>query len=88
MSKVYILSDYGEYGSEHVVATLDKSKVELLAEKYWGCVDLDRLQYASGHPTAREELLGLLEADTANKESGIDLFFGWGGVQLHIVELE
>ena len=86
--KVYLLSDHGEDGSEDVVATLDKSKVEGLAEKYFGRYGMDKPQYASGHPTMREALLGLLSLDLQTKENGTSLCYGWGGPQLHIIELE
>ena len=87
--KVYLLSDHGESGSEHVVATLDKSKVEGLAEKYFGGYGMDRPQYASGHPTMREKLLELLKIDMQTEDrDGRKLCYGWGGPQLHIIELE
>jgi len=84
--KVYILGDYGEYGAENVVATLEKSEVMALAEENYGGF-MDRPQYASGHPTMRETLTDLLGEDKAVRE-GTDLCFGWGGPQLYIIELE
>lgn len=78
--KAYLISRYDEYGSEDVRGTLDKSKVrELLVT----------------HPARRNrpleadyeaKLAELLEAD--EPVDGTDLGHGWGGFQLHIVELE
>jgi hypothetical protein len=78
--KVYLISNYGEYGSEAVRATLDKSKVrELLATH----PDMH------GEPLPKDyeqSLKRMLEADEL--ADGHDLGRGWGGFQLHIVELE
>ena len=75
--KVYILSDYGEYGSVNVMATLDKDKVlSLLIDSELGCGNrLDTVK----------KLTGLLDADEIN--DGEDLEDNWGGSMLHIIEL-
>lgn len=73
--RVYLLSDYGEHGSCHVVATVDITKLPgLLTEKfpYWA---------EEAMPQLRELLLEDAPID------GRDLLIGWGGVQLHVIEL-
>ncbi len=75
--KVYLLSDYNEHGSENVVGTMDKNKVvELLQTKFpfWAQDDA-------------EELKKLLEEDVPSTMP-YTLGKGWGGVQLHIIELQ
>ena len=90
MPKVYLLSDYGEHGSENVIATLDRTKVPDLLQVFFGHHHLDYVgPHGDGrlHPTAHEKLAELLAADIPSKY-GTNLSFGWGGVQLHIIELK
>lgn len=78
MAKVYLLSDYKEYGSENMAGTMDKSKViELLTNNF---------NYISDKTEYCEKLEILLEEDISSKDP-VDLGKGWGGVQLHIIEL-
>jgi hypothetical protein len=79
MAKVYLISCYDEYGSTEVRATLDNTKVrDLLAT------------HPELHNGISEEydkrLAELLVAD--KPVDGADLGRGWGGFQLHIIELE
>ena len=78
--KVYILSTYQEDGAEDVQATLDKSKITQLLKnlsvKYDGPMDFEE-----------EKLKVVLENDQSN-QLGHKLSDGWGGVMLHIIELE
>ena len=75
--KAYILSDYNEHGAENVVATLDKTKVMELMKSNFQWVnqeDIDKLEY-------------YLEIDKPSKDAN-NLAVGWGGIQLHIIELQ
>jgi hypothetical protein len=77
--KVYLISCYGEHGSEDVKATLDKTKVRDLLITH---------PEMRGEPLDDEyeqSLKRLLEADEPTES---DLGRGWGGFQLHIIELE
>lgn len=76
--RVYIISIYEEDGAEGVRATLDKTKVESLLVTH----------PILGKDQCAEEITHLrdfLEKDVPGK---FDLSRGWGGFQLHIVELE
>jgi hypothetical protein len=79
MAKVYMISCYDEDGSTDVRATLDKGKVRGLLETH-----------PELHSGISEEydkrLTELLAAD--KPVDGADLGRGWGGFQLHIIELE
>jgi len=76
--KVYLISTYGEEGAEKVRATLDKSKVlGLLADSLEGAVEIEY----------EENLAKFLLEDEIHTD-GLNLGHGWGGYQLHIVELE
>jgi hypothetical protein len=78
--RVYILSNYEEYGAENVHATLDKARLFNLLERHYGPVtDGDRARLVDF--VARDELTPL-------DEGGDEVVEGWGNVQLHIVELE
>ena len=80
MTFIYMLSDYGEYGSDNVVATLDKSIVAQLLMEHW----------PHAFDECIKELARLLDEDEeklAKTKTGHDLEGGWGGVQLHIIEL-
>lgn len=77
--RVYIISWYEENGAQGVRATLDKNKVSELVSTH----------PEHRHPLSKEyelTLKSLLEADAPI--DGQDLGKGWGGFQLHIVELE
>jgi hypothetical protein len=78
---VYILSMYGEYGAERVTATCDKSRVPALLEAYAVCYP------HSSFDEDRDALAELLAEDCPS-EGGHDLGHGWGGMMLHIVELD
>lgn len=81
--RVYILSDYEEHGAENVRATIDKNKVVELFENLvskW-----EDVNYAT---KCRAKLNQLLENNILTTQCGKDLGDGWGGLQLHIIELE
>lgn len=75
--KVYLLSDYEENGSTNMVGTNDKDKV----------MDLMKSCFAWAYDEDSEELKKLLEEDKPSC-SPYTLGKGWGGVQLHIIELQ
>lgn len=77
--KAYILSNYDEHGAEDVHVTTNKDHVIDMAKKHFPdflvAEELDRLNY-------------LLETNDVIQVKGMDLGRGWGGLQLHIVEIE
>ncbi len=75
---VYLLSDYNEYGSEHVHATLDRSALIAIMKKHWPGWKTELL----------EELLKRPDSELDDEGGSINLDQGWGGVQLHVVKLE
>ena len=78
--KVYLISLYDEYGSEQVRATLDLSRVREL---------LDTHPERRKGPLPKEYEKNLTELLGKNEAGGPwNLGHGWGGFQLHIVELE
>lgn len=84
MAYVYLLSHYGEYGSEHVKATLDRAVLPsllaaLMAEQFR---NLDPKCDVAG----LSALLERTDADLA-AEGSHNLDKGWGGIQLHVVLL-
>jgi len=81
MQYVYLLWDHGEYGPEHLVATLDKRKLPELAK------DLNEQDWfeRTGKPNLVNNLAALLELD--NRPGIYPLMDGWGGLHLQIVEL-
>lgn len=84
--KVYILSTYDEHGAENVRATIDKNEVADIAAKMY----LELWKCNAGRDRSEEftKLSELLDADVLSGKNGTDLADGWGGMQLHIVELE
>jgi hypothetical protein len=78
--RVYILSDHGEYGAENVFATLDKDSVPALLD---GMMEPNYML----RETCLANLKELLESGELHAESGENLSPGWGGYQLHVVEL-
>ena len=86
--RVYILSVYEEYGAEEVVATLDKFHVEVMMDKYFSTCGLDERdghKFGELRETPRETLRRVLNEDTTGK---LIIQRGWGGIQLHVVELD
>jgi hypothetical protein len=76
--RIYILSDYSDYGADNVRATVDPAWLPTMLAHY-------------GREAGRDEALariGKAVAADVVSVSGIDLGDGWGGVQLHIVEAE
>jgi hypothetical protein len=81
--KVYILSTYEEHGAYHVVATLDRDKIiSLIQEKFTDIFPDEAINEAV---STAIELLKL-----PDPESGAcgGLNKRWGGIQLHVVNLE
>lgn len=76
MTYIYLLSDYEEHGSEHMVATLDRDKLFGLIENQWGAYNIPGLQELLKKPD--EEL---------DRGCGWNCPPGWGGPQLHVVKL-
>jgi hypothetical protein len=82
---VYLLSHYGEHGSEDVVSTLDRAHLPALLRQRWG--DWSHLPEAQGRLA---ELLERPDAELAGPTASNphNLTRGWGGVQLHVVRIE
>lgn len=78
MDKVYLLSTYGEDGSENMVGTTDKNKVIQLLKDNFKRIDEDKIQ----------KLTSLLNDDLLTDVYPDNLCNGWGGVQLHIIKLQ
>lgn len=109
MTYIYLLSDYEEHGAEHVVATLDRSKLQSMLDKHWPEPDWeahwsapmwahatdeqkatrkqDWLEVARANDVALAEFLLKPDAELADGMPKT-LGSGWGGIQLHVVELE
>lgn len=77
--KVYILSDYGEYGAEHVHATTNPKKLPAILKNMHYSRYADELKRTLANPIIRS-------GDST--VGGYNLTEGWGGAMLHIVELE
>lgn len=89
MTLVYILSDYEEQGANRVVATLDRDKLPALIDSNWPDVPHKKWDYAGWREEAKAtlaEYLQLSEADLISP-NGLNLHKGWGGAQLHVVNL-
>jgi hypothetical protein len=85
MAYVYILSDYEEHGAEHVVATLDRSKLMDLVDINWPEVDEWNTKAKAGL-AANLDLGDEILADRPDGD-GWNCHKGWGGMQLHVVVL-
>jgi hypothetical protein len=90
MAYVYILSDYEEHGAENVCATLDRGRLHQLVDKNW---PPPHNSTASKEWTAEahaglEEHLKKSDDVLSSKTSGWNCHSGWGGMQLHVVELK
>ena len=74
---VYLLGDYSEYGSENLVATLNRADLPRMLEENWPDEE------------AHRELSRYLEKtdeDLASEQS-LECNLSWGGVQLIVVKL-
>lgn len=76
---VYILSDHRLTGAEHMAATLDRTRLPALIERKWP----GEIAAYSG----LSDLLSKTDDALAANSFGWDCALGWGGVQLHVVQL-
>lgn len=77
--KVYLLSTYEEHGAKDVVGTTDPSKLPEMLKTFgpnFGGMEYELRQLESALKD------GLADRD------GWDLSDGWGGVMLHVIELQ
>ena len=93
---VYLLSFYGEHGSEEVKATLDRGRLHAMIDSY----DLSKSPIDSDayHKALDEMLLDGDDVLSASRTYCDDsktqgpmphnLSDGWGGMQLHVVRLD
>lgn len=79
--KVYILSSYEEHGAFHVVATLDRDKIIPLIQKFSDLFPDEILREAVN------TVIKYLNLPEPEGGAMGDLTKGWGGIQLHVVEL-
>lgn len=90
---VYLLSDHDEYGSQHVVATLDRSKLEGLIDENWPNKPTEsEVMHSRWEAWRAEAKAGLAEHLARSDEElatgmPLNLHSGWGGAQLHVVKL-
>lgn len=86
MAYVYMLSDYGEDGAENVTATLDRSRLLALADENWPDEKLQAWRDRGKMGLAQH--LERSDAELAEERDGWNCHFGWGGMQLHVIELK
>lgn len=72
--RVYLLSDHDEHGSENMVGTADPTKLESMLLNHWG----------NGGEIQVDWLRAALAENAPGKWSHPG---GWGGPQLHVVDL-
>lgn len=96
MKYVYILSTHDEYGAEDVHATLDRNRIIPMIDGWFNWdqsppppTSPQGLYRADYKNEAREKAKRLLEKndETLAKGQKYELLSGWGGLQLHVVEL-
>jgi hypothetical protein len=101
MRYVYLLSDHGEHGSEHVRATLNRNLLHPMLVSFWDrrereCktkVEMEAwlawIRNTIDEALPRlQELLALSDDVLVNDGDPHNLQGGWGGVQLHVIPLE
>jgi hypothetical protein len=84
MAYVYVLSDYEEHGAENVCATLDRSILHRLLDRNWP----GSPEWAVEAHAGLEEHLKKADDVLSARTSGWNCHSGWGGMQLHVVELK
>lgn len=82
MTYVYFLSEYEEHGAEKAHATTNRDKVLSMILHYGTNKDLT-LEIEALHT-----LLTQSDAELSKDREGHKLCGGWGGLMLHVVELE
>jgi len=95
---VYILDEYEEHGPENITATLDKTKIRSIIENwpmdkfvFHGFGDKVALEkkHIENHKIYIDKMLEYFDKITDFDTVGeCDLGPGWGGLQLHVVELK
>lgn len=101
MSYVYILSCYDEHGAEDATATLDRSRLPDMLKENWP--EPTEVDWSSPKPHWRQEyhkkwiedalqalteLLKITDEELAvDRTCGHNLHTGWGGIQLHVLQL-
>jgi len=92
MAYVYLLSTYQEYGAENVTATLDRARLDAIMRENWpsGSFEIPSQKLEKWLAEASATMAKLLQKPDAElvSESGHNLQDGWGGMQLHVVELK
>lgn len=102
MPYVYVLSDHEEDGAKHMQATLDASKLSDMIAIGWGAGKDSRDRPRWWKPEQSEEQVKEAQAAlarlfreepverlvTGDFRGGHYLNEGWGGIQLHVIELK
>ena len=92
MPKVYMLSTYGEYGAEDVRATLNRANLVGMIQGWdmgrskWPAAALE--EWKAEAIAGLEKALERFDANPTIGSEGQNLQSGWGGMQLHVVELD
>jgi len=89
---VYLLSDYGDYGSENMVGTINRNKLYELIDKHWNDPKINKDWLTTAKYNLEEKLLKsdgeLEEMSPVNLHCGYGEIQFWGTMQLHVVEID
>lgn len=88
--RVYTLSIHNEDGAEELVATLDKTKLHQMCKDNYHNVKSEwseetKKYISQNNKDELDKLTKVLEKDELGK---YNISKGWGGIQVHIVELQ
>ena len=97
--RIYLISHYDEYGSEDVRGTADRDALPAFIDGYVRNVWLPACRFrGEARPDENEiatlavdealkQLGGVLPKAEANPGDHFDLGGGWGGLQIHVVDV-
>ena len=93
MTLVYMLNTYDEYGPEEIMATLDAAKLEPHIRTAWTATSDKAEPYKSNEIAHKQKwiddaIIKLRKLLETGKPDSYNLHDGWGGLQLHIIELQ
>lgn len=96
MTYVYTLSDYEEDGAEHVTATLNRSRLMSMVDENWPFTEEHTVtehqrkwhrNWLTEAKNGLEKHLQNADEYLAKNKNGWKCHSGWGGIQLHVIEL-
>jgi hypothetical protein len=76
--RIYLLSDYEEHGATNVVGTTNPAKLADVLREHWPSSDAEVEQLANA---LAENTVGKWDLSSMART-------GWGGIQLHILDIE